>query len=91
MTLGLQGRLFTREGDQRQVTRREPEGRYAPLAQRWGFIRRPETPANDAWGGPADDAAHARTPAFAMRMKTPGSRTSGAARDGICERRFCRF
>ena len=36
MTFDLQGRLLICEGDNRQVTRREPDGTYTPLAQRLG-------------------------------------------------------
>jgi gluconolactonase len=34
MTFDLQGRLLICEGDNRQVTRREPDGTFTPLAQR---------------------------------------------------------
>ena len=36
MTFDLRGRLLICEGDNRQVTRREPDGTYTPLAQRLG-------------------------------------------------------
>jgi gluconolactonase len=39
MTFDLQGRLLICEGDNRQVTRREPDGTYTPLAQRLGGKR----------------------------------------------------
>jgi sugar lactone lactonase YvrE len=39
MTFDRQGRLLICEGDNRQVTRREPDGRYTPLAQRLGGKR----------------------------------------------------
>ena len=39
MTFDLQGRLLICEGDNRQVTRREPNGTYTPLAQRLGEKR----------------------------------------------------
>ena len=35
----LRGRLLIREGDNRQVTHREPDGTYTPLAQRLGGKR----------------------------------------------------
>src|SRR5947209_7813791 len=43
MTFDLQGRLLICEGDNRQVTRREADGTYTPLAQRLGVkcINRP--------------------------------------------------
>jgi gluconolactonase len=39
MTFDLQGRLLICEGDNRQVTRRESDGTYTPLAQRLGGKR----------------------------------------------------
>ncbi len=39
MTFDLQGRLLICEGDNRQITRREPNGAYTPLAQRLGGKR----------------------------------------------------
>jgi gluconolactonase len=39
MTFDRQGRLLVCEGDNRQVTRREPDGTYTPLAQRLGGKR----------------------------------------------------
>jgi gluconolactonase len=39
MTFDLQGRLIICEGDNRQITRLEPDGTYAPLAQRLGGKR----------------------------------------------------
>ena len=39
MTFDLRGRLLICEGDNRQVTRREPDGTYTPLAQRLGGKR----------------------------------------------------
>ena len=39
MTFDLQGRLLICEGENRQVTRREPDGTYTPLAQRLGGKR----------------------------------------------------
>jgi gluconolactonase len=39
MTLDRQGRLLICEGDHRQVTRREPDGTYTPIAQRLGGKR----------------------------------------------------
>ncbi len=39
MTFDLRGRLLICEGDNRQVTRREPDGAYTPLAQRLGGKR----------------------------------------------------
>jgi gluconolactonase len=39
MTFDRQGRLLICEGDNRQVTRREPDGTYTPLAQRLGGKR----------------------------------------------------
>jgi gluconolactonase len=39
MTFDLQGRLLICEGDNRQITRREPDGTYTPLAQRLGGKR----------------------------------------------------
>jgi gluconolactonase len=39
MTFDLQGRLLICEGDNRQVTRREPDGTFTPLAQRLGGKR----------------------------------------------------
>lgn len=39
MTFDLQGRLLICEGDNRQVTRREPDGSYTPIAQRLGGKR----------------------------------------------------
>ncbi len=36
MTFDLRGRLLICEGDNRQVTRRKPDGTYTPLAQRRG-------------------------------------------------------
>jgi gluconolactonase len=35
LTFDLQGRLIMCEGDNRQVTRREPNGTITPIAQRW--------------------------------------------------------
>ena len=39
MTFDLRGRLLICEGDNRQVTRRQPDGTYTPLAQRLGGQR----------------------------------------------------
>ena len=39
MTFDLQGRLIICEGDNRQITRLEPDGTYTPLAQRLGGKR----------------------------------------------------
>lgn len=39
MTFDLQGRLLLCEGDNRQITRREADGTYTPLAQRLGGKR----------------------------------------------------
>jgi len=39
MTFDLRGRLLICEGDNRQVTRREPDGTYTPVAQRLGGKR----------------------------------------------------
>jgi gluconolactonase len=39
MTFDLQGRLLICEGENRQVTRREPDGTYTSLAQRLGEKR----------------------------------------------------
>ncbi len=39
MTFDLQGRLLICEGDNRQITRREPDGTYTPIAQRLGGKR----------------------------------------------------
>ena len=39
MTFDRQGRLLICEGDNRQITRREPDGTYTPLAQRLGGKR----------------------------------------------------
>jgi sugar lactone lactonase YvrE len=39
MTFDLQGRRLISEGDNRQVTRLEPDGTYTPLAQRLGGKR----------------------------------------------------